>query len=224
MQNTVSASPRLRRLGTFNFEAKVADRRRSYGTVRRTVLLGAALLTCAAPAPGAPGDLDASFGDHGRVSLHIGSFGAQGRSVIEQPDGTLVIAGEAAGQFTIARLTRAGVLDTTFAGDGVASLDFGGFDDVGYVVTMHLGAHADVVDLHRIAVDPDHRRRGLGHALLAAAIEASGPGRRMLLEVSAANAEALEFYATEGFTEITRRPRYYRDGSDAVVMERMLDD
>jgi ribosomal protein S18 acetylase RimI-like enzyme len=97
-------------------------------------------------------------------------------------------------------------------------------DDVGYVVTMHLGAHADVVDLHRIAVDPDHRRRGLGHALLAAAIEASGPGRRMLLEVSAANAEALEFYATEGFTEITRRPRYYRDGSDAVVMERMLDD
>ena len=134
MQNTVSASPRLRRLGTFNFEAKVADRRRSYGTVRRTVLLGAALLTCAARAPGAPGDLDASFGDHGRVSLHIGSFGAQGRSVIEQPDGTLVIAGEAAGQFTIARLTRAGVLDTTFAGDGVASLDFGGFDDVGYVV------------------------------------------------------------------------------------------
>lgn len=97
-------------------------------------------------------------------------------------------------------------------------------DDVGYVVTMHLGAHADVVDLHRIGVDPDHRRRGLGHALLATAIEAAGPGRRMLLEVSADNAEALEFYAAEGFVEITRRPRYYRDGSDAVVMERMLDD
>ena len=97
-------------------------------------------------------------------------------------------------------------------------------DDVGYVVTMHLGAHADVVDLHRIAVDPGHRRRGLGHALLAAAVEAAGPGRRMLLEVSADNVEALEFYAAEGFTEITRRPHYYRDGSDAVVMERMLDD
>jgi uncharacterized delta-60 repeat protein len=98
------------------------------------MLLSAALLTRAAPAPAAPGDLDASFGDHGHVSLHIGSFGAQGRSVIEQPDGKLVIAGEAAGQFTIARLTRAGALDTTFAGDGVASLDFGGFDDVGYRV------------------------------------------------------------------------------------------
>jgi ribosomal-protein-alanine N-acetyltransferase len=97
-------------------------------------------------------------------------------------------------------------------------------DDIGYAVTMDLGAHADVVDLHRIGVDPDHRRRGLGHALLDAAVDGAGPGRRMLLEVSADNAAALAFYAAEGFTEITRRPRYYRDGSDAVVMERMLDD
>jgi [ribosomal protein S18]-alanine N-acetyltransferase len=97
-------------------------------------------------------------------------------------------------------------------------------DDVGYAVTMHLGAHADVVDLHRIGVDPDHRRRGVGHALLEAATEAAGPGRRMLLEVSADNAGALGFCAAEGFSEITRRPGYYRDGSDAVVMERMLDD
>lgn len=87
------------------------------------MLLAAALLTRAAPAPAAPGDLDATFGDHGRVSLAIGVFGAQGRSVIEQPDGKLVIAGVAAGQFTIARLTRAGALDTGFASDGVASLD-----------------------------------------------------------------------------------------------------
>src|SRR5262245_1600810 len=110
------------------------DKTRSRAAFGRTVLLAAALLTRAEPAPAAPGDLDVTFGDHGRVSLHIGSFGAQGRSVIEQPDGKLVIAGEAASQFVIARLTRAGALDTTFAGDGVASLDFGGFYDVGYVV------------------------------------------------------------------------------------------
>jgi ribosomal-protein-alanine N-acetyltransferase len=97
-------------------------------------------------------------------------------------------------------------------------------DEVGYAVTMHLGADADVVDLHRIGVDPEHRRRGLGHVLLAAALGAAGPGRRMLLEVSADNAGAIAFYAAEGFAEITRRPRYYRDGSDAVVMERTPDD
>ncbi len=40
----------------------------------------------------------------------------------------------------------------------------------------------------------------------------------MLLEVSARNGGALAFYAAAGFTEIDRRHRYYRDGSDAVVM------
>ena len=42
----------------------------------------------------------------------------------------------------------------------------------------------------------------------------------MLLEVSAGNAGARAFYAAEGFVEIDRRRRYYRDGSDAVVMAR----
>lgn len=134
MQNTVSALPRWCSPTAFGFGARPAAQPRSDGTIGRTMLLAAALLTRAAPAPAAPGDLDATFGDHGRVSLAIGVFGAQGRSVIEQPDGKLVIAGVAAGQFTIARLTRAGALDTGFASDGVVSLDFGGFDDVAYVV------------------------------------------------------------------------------------------
>ena len=36
------------------------------------------------------------------------------------------------------------------------------------------------------------------------------------------NAAALAFYAAEGFTEVARRRRYYRDGADAVVMQRDL--
>ena len=83
----------------------------------------------------------------------------------------------------------------------------------GYVVTLHAG---DVVDLMRIAVRSDRRRRGLAHALLAAATT----GHRMLLEVSERNAGAIAFYTAEGFTEIARRRRYYRDGSAAVVMQR----
>jgi [ribosomal protein S18]-alanine N-acetyltransferase len=84
---------------------------------------------------------------------------------------------------------------------------------VGYVVTMDSG---DVVDLQRVAVHPAHRRRGLARELLASA----GTGSRMLLEVASGNEPALAFYAAEGFTEIHRRRRYYRDGVDAVVMER----
>jgi len=83
----------------------------------------------------------------------------------------------------------------------------------GYVVTLHAG---DVVDLMRIAVRSDRRRQGLAHALLAAA----STGHRMLLEVSERNAGAVAFYTAEGFTEIARRQRYYRDGSAAVVMQR----
>ena len=44
----------------------------------------------------------------------------------------------------------------------------------------------------------------------------------MLLEVAAGNAAALAFYGAEGFTEVARRRHYYRDGSDAVVMQRAL--
>lgn len=84
---------------------------------------------------------------------------------------------------------------------------------VGYAVTSTVG---DVTDLQRIAVHASHRRRGLARTLL----EAVSDGTRMLLEVSAANDAALRFYAAEGFIEIDRRPAYYRDGSDALVMER----
>ncbi len=88
---------------------------------------------------------------------------------------------------------------------------------VGYAVTLLVD---DVVDLLRIAVDPGHRRRGLAGQLLAAAL--SRPASRMLLEVSASNTDALAFYAAYGFEEIHRRARYYRDGTDALVLQRPL--
>ena len=88
---------------------------------------------------------------------------------------------------------------------------------VGYGVASLAG---DVVDLQRIAVAPAHRRTGVAGRLLTElqqdAREAGAD--RMLLEVSAANGGALAFYAAAGFVEIDRRRRYYRDGSDAVVL------
>jgi ribosomal-protein-alanine N-acetyltransferase len=96
-----------------------------------------------------------------------------------------------------------------------------GADVLGYAVTMRAG---DVVDLQRIAVRPDRQRQGLAALLLAevaAAARADGADR-MLLEVSDANAAAVAFYDKQGFKRIDVRRRYYRDGSDALVLARPL--
>ena len=89
---------------------------------------------------------------------------------------------------------------------------------VGYAVLALAG---DVADLERIAVGPAHRRSGVATALLDAARTRAlqaGVGR-LLLEVSEANTGARAFYGAAAAQEIDRRRRYYRDGSDALVLE-----
>jgi ribosomal-protein-alanine N-acetyltransferase len=88
---------------------------------------------------------------------------------------------------------------------------------VGYAVASYAG---DIAELQRIGVAEQARRQGLATALLdeVVAHAPSTGADRMLLEVRADNAGALAFYADRGFVEIDRRPRYYRDGTDAVVM------
>ncbi len=86
---------------------------------------------------------------------------------------------------------------------------------LGYVVLVDAG---ELADLERIGVRGDHQRAGLASALLDAALRDTGPDR-VLLEVRADNEPALAFYARAGFVEIDRRRRYYRDGTDALVLE-----
>jgi ribosomal-protein-alanine N-acetyltransferase len=82
----------------------------------------------------------------------------------------------------------------------------------------------EMAELQRIAVHHPHRRRGVAGLLLARVEQEAraGGARRLLLEVREDNVGALAFYARRGFTELSRRPRYFRDGSAAVVMEKAL--
>lgn len=85
---------------------------------------------------------------------------------------------------------------------------------------------ADVAELQRIAVRATHRRTGVASALLAH-VEQEATTRhadRILLEVRDDNAGALAFYARQGFTELDRRPRYYADGTTAIVLARDVLD
>jgi [ribosomal protein S18]-alanine N-acetyltransferase len=87
-------------------------------------------------------------------------------------------------------------------------------DVVGYAIVAVAG---DATDLQRVAVEPSRRREGLGHALLTVVLPEEA---QVLLEVSTRNEAALAFYDAEGFATIDRRPSYYRDGADALVMQR----
>jgi [ribosomal protein S18]-alanine N-acetyltransferase len=92
---------------------------------------------------------------------------------------------------------------------------------VGYAV---VSAVADIAELQRIAVTPAHRRGGLASALLdeGCRLARESGADRLLLEVRDNNAGALRFYAARDFVEIDRRPRYYRDGTTAIVLRRAL--
>ncbi len=79
---------------------------------------------------------------------------------------------------------------------------------------------ADLAELQRIAVAATHRRTGLASGLLAR-VEHEALTRhadRLLLEVREDNHVACAFYAARGFTELDRRPRYYADGTTAVIL------
>ncbi len=83
---------------------------------------------------------------------------------------------------------------------------------------------ADEAEILTLAVVPAARRAGHGGALLGAATAgalARGAGA-MFLEVSERNAAARALYAAAGFEEAGRRRRYYSDGSDALVLRRVL--
>ena len=81
---------------------------------------------------------------------------------------------------------------------------------------------ADVAELQRIAVAAPHRRTGVATALLRRVEREAGARHadRVLLEVRDDNMAALAFYARQGFTELDRRPRYYADGTTAIVLSR----
>jgi uncharacterized delta-60 repeat protein len=75
------------------------------------------------------GTLDPDFDGDGRVTLPGGGIA---RAVLVQPDRKIVVAGNATGSGTMAitRLKPNGSLDTTFDGDGTATIDFGSLADL----------------------------------------------------------------------------------------------
>lgn len=90
---------------------------------------------------------------------------------------------------------------------------------VAYAGLSRVGTDADI---QTVAVAADQQGRGLARAMLRQLLDqadASGV-THTFLEVREDNVPALGLYASVGFEEISRRPRYYADGSDAIIMRR----
>lgn len=82
--------------------------------------------------------------------------------------------------------------------------------------------NAPDADIQTIAIAEAARGRGRGRELLRSLLtEAAQRGaREVFLEVRADNPTAQALYASEGFVDVGRRPRYYQpDDVDAVVMK-----
>ncbi|WP_326966759.1 ribosomal protein S18-alanine N-acetyltransferase [Arthrobacter sp. CG_A4] len=92
---------------------------------------------------------------------------------------------------------------------------------VGYAGLMCMQPIADV---QTIAVVPEQEGKGIGSALLTGLIRESRSrhAEDVLLEVRADNPRAQQLYRRFGFEQIHIRPRYYRDGVDALIMRLRL--
>ncbi len=97
--------------------------------------------------------------------------------------------------------------------------------DVGFAICR---VAADESELLSIGVAPEWRGRGVGAALLEAAMARCRElgARRMFLEVDVDNRAAQKLYERFGFTRVGLRPDYYRHGdgrrSDAWTMRCQL--
>jgi [ribosomal protein S18]-alanine N-acetyltransferase len=92
---------------------------------------------------------------------------------------------------------------------------------VGFILFDYRRAvgHITTIDLH-----PDQRRRGLGNRFMRLAedhLRERGV-RRIVLEVATNNAAAIAFYRGNGFATGRLLPHYYREGTDAYLMEKAI--
>lgn len=68
------------------------------------------------------GTLDKTFDTDGKVTLFAGAYNTSVRDMLIQPDGKIVVIGVNNGQPVIARFLANGKLDTSFDGDGIATV------------------------------------------------------------------------------------------------------
>ena len=90
----------------------------------------------------------------------------------------------------------------------------------GYIGSQSVEGESDMMN---VAVHPDYRRRGIGEALVAKLVAALGEkgNHSLSLEVRVSNDPAIALYKKMGFSQVGRRPNYYRNPKeDALILRK----
>ena len=93
---------------------------------------------------------------------------------------------------------------------------------VGYVGSQSVLGESDMMN---VAVHPDHRRKGVAEALVLALAKdlKERDNVCLTLEVRVSNEPAIALYEKLGFTQVGRRPNYYRNPrEDALILRKTL--
>ena len=91
---------------------------------------------------------------------------------------------------------------------------------LGYVGSQTVLGETDMMN---VAVSPAARRRGIGEKLILELVERlkERDSHCLTLEVRATNAPAIALYEKLGFTQVGRRPNYYRNPKeDALILRK----
>lgn len=91
---------------------------------------------------------------------------------------------------------------------------------IGYVGSQTVLGGADMMN---IAVSPEYRRMGIGRKLIQQLITDLKARKAvcLVLEVRASNDPAISLYESMGFSQIGRRPNYYRHPKeDALILRK----
>ena len=91
---------------------------------------------------------------------------------------------------------------------------------LGYVGSQTVMGETDMMN---VAVSPDARRRGIAEKLILELVEQlkKRDSHCLTLEVRASNAPAIALYEKLQFTQVGRRPNYYRNPKeDALILRK----
>jgi ribosomal-protein-alanine N-acetyltransferase len=101
--------------------------------------------------------------------------------------------------------------------DGMCFTALENGEPIAYLIGRIIAPEAEI---YRIAVDENHRRRGVGYRLLSYALKTErGRGlEATFLEVRKKNIAARRLYLAYGFREIGERKNYYKNPPDDAVL------